>query len=104
MYFYGISNCFSSLYLHFFKLMMVLSWEKLKKCGFFEMIAEKVGFIWGKEDINSGMLDCLRLLILIRCFKGTFCLGGEDFHFINQPASERNENQCICASKNSSSN
>jgi len=50
---------------------MVLSWEKLKKCGFFEMIAEKVGFIWGKEDTNSAVLP--HLFIFIKSFKGTFC-------------------------------
>lgn len=50
---------------------MVLSWEKLKKCEFFETIAEKVGLIWGKEDTNSTVLPYL--LIFTKSFKETFC-------------------------------
>lgn len=50
---------------------MVLSWEKLKKCEFFETIAEKVGLIWGKEDTNSTVLPYL--FIFTKSFKETFC-------------------------------
>lgn len=64
-----------------FKLMMVLYWEKLKKCEFFEMIAEKVGLIWEKEDTNSTGLPYL----LIKSFKGTFCIGRADFLFHKSP-------------------
>lgn len=71
------------LLLLFFKLMMVLCWEKLKKCGFFGMIVEKVGWIWEKEDRNCTVLPYL--LIYIKFFKGTFCIGREDFSFHKLP-------------------